>query len=135
MLCSNLKFILVEDHQVQRRLVTYLLRRLGAREVYGCEDGASALQAMDDPERPADIMVLDLSMPGMDGIDLIRKLSGTKYPISIILYSARQPNLLASVSHMAERYRVNLLGSVSKPLTEANLAPLISLYREGLQAQ
>ena len=127
MLCSNLSFMVVEDHAFQRELIERFLRRLGAVEVRGFADGGAALDAL--RAQPADIMVLDLSMPGIDGMDLIRTLSGARHPISVILNSALSPSLMASLIQMAKSYRVNLLGAVSKPLNEGNLAPLIAKFR------
>ncbi|MEO5669358.1 MAG: response regulator, partial [Ramlibacter sp.] len=130
--CSGLKFMVVEDHPFQRRIImSYLLGR-GALEVRGFGDAESALEALNAGTCPADIMVLDLSMPGMDGMDLIRSLSGTTHSVALILNSAMSPNLLASIVQIAKRYRVALLGAVGKPLTDANLAPLVALYRSGV---
>jgi CheY-like chemotaxis protein len=127
MLCSNLRFLVVEDHAFQRDLIMRFLLRLGALEVRGFEDGGAALASLN--AQPADIMVLDLSMPGMDGMDLMRTMSGTGHRTSLILNSALSPSLMASFIQTAKSYRVNLLGAVSKPLTEASLAPLIAKYR------
>jgi CheY-like chemotaxis protein len=127
MLCGNLSFLVVEDHAFQRDLIMRFLLRLGALEVRGFADGGAALEALNAGR--ADIMVLDLSMPGVDGMDLMRMLSGTGHPISLILNSALSPSLMASLIQTAKSYRVNLLGAVSKPLTEATLAPLIAKYR------
>jgi CheY-like chemotaxis protein/HPt (histidine-containing phosphotransfer) domain-containing protein len=129
MLCSNLRFLVVEDHAFQRDLIMRFLRRLGALEVRGLGDGGAALEALNTGT--ADIMVLDLSMPGMDGMDLMRVLSGTGHRISLILNSALSPSQMASFIQTAKTYRVNLLGAVSKPLTESCLAPLIAKYRAG----
>jgi CheY-like chemotaxis protein/HPt (histidine-containing phosphotransfer) domain-containing protein len=127
MLCSNLRFLVVEDHEFQRDLIMRFLLRLGALEVRGFADGGAALEALD--EQAADIMVLDLSMPGVDGMDLMRMLSPTDHPISLILNSALSPSQMASLIQIAKSYRVHLLGAVSKPLTEPSLAPLIAKYR------
>ena len=132
MLCSDLTFLVVEDHAFQRDLIERFLRRLGAAEVRAFADGGGALDAL--RAKPADIMVLDLSMPGIDGMDLIRTLSGARHPISVILNSALSPSLMASLIQMAKSYRVNLLGAVSKPLNESNLAPLIARFRAGAAA-
>jgi CheY-like chemotaxis protein/HPt (histidine-containing phosphotransfer) domain-containing protein len=127
LLCRNLTFLVVEDHAFQRDLIVRFLRRLGAQEVRGFGDGGAALQALG--AGAADIMVLDLSMPGIDGMDLMRTLSGTGHPISLILNSALSPSLMASFIQIAKTYRVNLLGAITKPLTESSLAPLIAKFR------
>ena len=135
-LCAGLKFLVVEDHEFQRRLIVSFLRRLGALQVESFGDGAPALAAMaamTDPAQAADIAILDMSMPQMDGIALMTRLSQAPHPFSIIVNSALSPSLLASMLQTAGRLRVHLLGAVSKPMTEANLAPLIARHRSRLQ--
>ena len=135
-LCAGLKFLVVEDHEFQRRLVVSFLRRLGALQVVSFGDGAPALAAMTamtDAAQAVDIAILDMSMPDMDGIALMRRLSGAPHPFSIIINSALSPSLLASMLQTASRLRVHLLGAVNKPMTEANLAPLIARHRSRMQ--
>jgi EAL domain-containing protein (putative c-di-GMP-specific phosphodiesterase class I) len=83
---------------------------------------------MREADRPIDIMITDLSMPGMDGMELIRHVSEEAGEVSIILTSALEPKLLASVANMAHAYKVKLLGVMSKPPSAVKLAPLIQHY-------
>ena len=132
LLCSDLSFLVVEDHEFQRGVIMRLLRRLGAREVHGCADGASALKALADPATPGDIVVLDLSMPGMTGIELLGRIGAAHRPVSVILNSALDADLLAAPLQAGRSDGVRILGAVSKPLTASSLAPLIALYRAGV---
>jgi EAL domain-containing protein (putative c-di-GMP-specific phosphodiesterase class I)/ActR/RegA family two-component response regulator len=129
--CSNLRFLVVEDHEFQRQMLVQLLNSLGAQAVHSAEDGHAALQVIRDPDRPVDIVVSDLSMPGMDGMEFIRHLSEAGAKMSLILASALEPKLLASVANMARAYKVQLLGAIGKPLSAAKLAPLIKCHRSG----
>lgn len=127
--CSNLAFLVVEDHEFQRVGMVQLLKTLGAQAIYSANDGRSALQVLRDPDRPVDIVVSDLSMPGMDGMELIRHLSETGARVSLILASALEPALLASIASMAQAYKVKLLGVIGKPPTAGKLVPLVELHR------
>jgi EAL domain-containing protein (putative c-di-GMP-specific phosphodiesterase class I) len=127
--CSNLRFLVVEDHEFQRRALVHLLRFMGAQAVYSAEDGHAALQVIRNPDRPVDIVISDLSMPGMDGLEFVRHLSETGDRVSLILASALETDLLASVGNMARAYKVKLLGVIGKPPTAAKLAPLVELHR------
>lgn len=129
LLCTNLKFLVVEDHDFQRRLIVRFLQRMGALKVQDFGDGAPALAAMTDPAQDADIVILDLSMPGMDGMTLMNQLRPGADRYSIIINSALSPSLLASLVQAARRLNIHLLGVVSKPMTQANLAPLVALHR------
>lgn len=127
--CSGIRFLVVEDHEFQRRMVVQLLRSLGASAVHDAEDGSAALRVVHDPDRPIDIVISDLSMPGMDGMEFIRHLSEAGTRVSLILASALERDLLASIANMAQAYKVRLLGVIGKPATAAKLAPLIELHR------
>lgn len=129
--CRKLRFLVVEDHEFQRRALAQLLTTLGAEAVYSAEDGQSALQVIRDPDRQVDIVISDLAMPGMDGMEFIRHLSETGTRVSLILVSAVDRDLLASVGNMAHAYKVKLLGAIGKPATAVKLTPLIELHRSG----
>jgi EAL domain-containing protein (putative c-di-GMP-specific phosphodiesterase class I)/FixJ family two-component response regulator len=128
---SNLRFLVVEDHDVQRRLLMQILANLGATSVQGAEDGNVALGILGRADRPIDIMITDLSMPGMDGMELIRHVSEGGSGVSIILSSSLEPKLLVSVATMAQAYKVKLLGVMNKPPSAVKLSRLIQQYMLG----
>ncbi len=125
---TDLRFLVVEDHEFQRRTVVSLLSRLGATTVHAAEDGRAALQVVEDPGRPVDIVISDLEMPGMDGMEFIRHLGQANTRVSLILASALERKLIASIGTMTEAYGIKLLGIVEKPLTAAKLQALIKLH-------
>lgn len=130
--CTDLRFLVVEDHEFQRTALEQLLATLGAKAVYSAEDGLAAMQVVRDPDRPVDIVISDLSMPGMDGMEFVRHLSESGARIALILLSSVEKDLLASVANMVHAYEVNLLGIVPKPATAAKLTPLFELYRSAM---
>ncbi len=125
---GSVRFLVVEDHDVQRRLLAQILMNLGASRIQDAEDGHAALRVMREAERPIDIMITDVSMPGMDGMELIRRVGEAGSGVSVVLTSALEPRLLVSVANMAEAYNVNLLGMMKKPPSAVKLAPLIERY-------
>ncbi|WP_372425665.1 response regulator [Salinarimonas chemoclinalis] len=69
---ENLSFVVAEDDPFWRRLVVAWLEACGARSVRDTADGARALALM--REAPADVVVTDWEMPGLDGIALTKAL-------------------------------------------------------------
>ncbi len=65
------KILLVEDNEVNRRLAGFLLRSHGY-QVREASTGAAAFE-MVEKERP-DLIVMDIQLPGMDGLEITRKL-------------------------------------------------------------
>ena len=129
MLCANLRFLIAEDHAFQRGEWLRILEGMGAQTVHQAADGNSALSIVRDPSRPIDIIISDLDMDGMDGMEFVRHLGESAAPISIILASALERKLLHSIATMAEAYGIRLLGVLEKPLTPRKLLPLIQLHR------
>jgi CheY-like chemotaxis protein len=127
--CRNLRFLVVEDHPTQRLALVALLRNLGAQDIHEAGDGRAALEIIRDPLRPVDIVISDISMPEMDGMELVRNLAAAASPVGLVLSSGLRADLLASIANMALAYRVNLLGVVGKPVSAAKLVPLVQLYR------
>ena len=129
MAMQDLHFLVVEDHDFQRSLLTQLLTAMGAGAVHGASDGLVALEVLHDPDFLVDVVICDLRMPGMDGMEFIRHLAAEERPhVSLILLSALDKKLLASVATMAKAYGVRLLGVVEKPLTPAKLRELLEQH-------
>ena len=64
--------LVVDDNHHMRTIVGTLLRSLGCKDIRECSDGAAAFELL--RARPADIIVLDLRMDTLDGLDFVRLL-------------------------------------------------------------
>jgi EAL domain-containing protein (putative c-di-GMP-specific phosphodiesterase class I) len=129
---GNLVALVVEDDGFQRRTVARMLRALGAREVLEARDGKVALASM-RARAPVDLVVCDLDMPEMDGMEFMRHLGQAKSDASVIICSAKERTLVSSVEKMARAYGVQLLGVIEKPVTLAGLEDLIAKCSSGAQ--
>jgi EAL domain-containing protein (putative c-di-GMP-specific phosphodiesterase class I) len=125
----DLSFLVVEDHEFQRRGMVQILTRMGARAVHSAADGQEALKLIGDCELPVDVVLCDINMPGMDGMEFIRRWSERGDPTSLILMSAIEPDLLAMVANMALAYHARLLGILAKPASVEKLTSLLDLHR------
>jgi DNA-binding response OmpR family regulator len=79
------RVLLVEDEKNQRMLYQMELQEEGY-EVDTAADGRAALDRIEET-RP-DLIVLDISMPGMDGIETLGKVLSRDNTIPVILYTA-----------------------------------------------
>jgi EAL domain-containing protein (putative c-di-GMP-specific phosphodiesterase class I) len=129
MVIENLSFLVAEDHGFQRSALVKILSSMGATAVHQAPDGYAALKIIHDPNHSVDVVISDLEMPGMDGMEFIRHLGEAKRGISIVLASALDRKLVSSVATMTEAYGVTLLGVVEKPITSAKLEPLLRRHR------
>ena len=81
--------LLVDDEDAVRRLLTFPLERDGYTVVQA-SDGEEALRRF--AERPADLVVLDLMLPKLDGLEVCKRLRATS-EVPIIMLTARDDEL------------------------------------------
>jgi EAL domain-containing protein (putative c-di-GMP-specific phosphodiesterase class I)/FixJ family two-component response regulator len=125
---SLLSFLVVEDHEFQRNTLVKILERFNARAIHIAADGRSGVEILRRLKPAVDIIVSDLDMPTMDGMEFIRHV-GLAWPgTSLIVASALQRDLLSSVEMMARAYGVDFLGTIEKPVTPRKLEELLVLH-------
>lgn len=126
-----LRILVAEDHNFQRKAVLYMLRSMGIEKVWQASNGRQALEVLQrEQARPPDIVLSDLDMPEMDGMEFIRHLA-MRYPsISVIIMSSMDSALITSVEKMAQSYSLRVLGAVEKPLFLEQLKKLLALHQQ-----
>ncbi len=128
---AGLIALVVEDDDFQRRTIMRMLRALSAREVRESKNGKLALESFASGEA-VDLVICDLDMPEMDGMELLRHLGQSQSEASVIIASAQDRALLNSVEKMARAYGVRLLGVIEKPVTLVKMAQMIALRNSSL---
>ena len=119
--------LVVEDHDFQRRTVVQLLRRLGVGTLSEAPDGGAALELLAASE-PPDVIVCDVDMPGMDGVEFIRHVSRRGLASAVVIASGLERDVLEAVEAVSRGYGVQVLGVVQKPLTARRLEELLASY-------
>jgi EAL domain-containing protein (putative c-di-GMP-specific phosphodiesterase class I)/ActR/RegA family two-component response regulator len=113
--------LVVDDSLVQRSHAVALARELGVVSIYEAADGIEALRLLDMLTLPPDLMLIDLEMPGMDGVQLIEAMHDKQLQIPFIVASSRESALLESVEAMARALDLQVLATLRKPLCAAAL--------------
>src|SRR5688572_27718340 len=131
---AELSVMVVEDHGFQRRMALRLLTEMGIGELSEAADGHSALKLLDETAEPPDILLVDLDMPGMDGIEFIGHVAQRRLARAVVVASALDPALLNTVQTMARAYGLHVLGSVEKPLTRDKLIAVLAGFDDARHA-
>ena len=131
MALSALRVMVVEDHGFQRRMALRLLAELGIEQVREAGGGAGAIDTLrrlrrDDPGEAPEVVLVDLDMPGMDGVEFIEHVAREHLAPAVVLVSALDPALLNTVQAMTRAYGLRVFGCVEKPLTLAKLQDVLS---------
>jgi EAL domain-containing protein (putative c-di-GMP-specific phosphodiesterase class I) len=110
------RVLFVDDNVPLLEVCTDILESAGY-EVTAARDGQAAMSTMDDAE--FDVVVSDINMPGMDGLQLLRAVRGKDLDVPVLLVTGN-PNLdtaIQAVEQGALRYLVKPLGA--ETLTDA----------------
>jgi len=126
---QQLSFLVVEDHEFERNMIVKMLHDMGAKAVYAASDGNEALTLMKGMRGGIDIVLSDLDMPGMDGIEFIRRLGLEWKGTAVIIASGVASTLLSSVEALAIAYGVEVLDTIQKPVTPQRLEHVIAHYQ------
>ena len=126
---SSLSFLVIDDNEFTRIVVTKALGALGATGVATAAHGAEALAYMESAESPPDVLLVDLRMPGMSGLELLTRLSERGYGGAVILISGTDEETLAAARDLAKDRNVNVLGTLAKPVDAQSLADLLTQVR------
>lgn len=127
-----LSFLVVEDQEFQRNMLVKMLKHLGAGAIHTASDGAEALEHLRTLDAPVDVIVSDLDMPGMDGMEFIRHIGEDGLGTSLIVASGVERGVLTSVETMASAYGISFLGTIEKPVTPRKLEELLQLNKPAL---
>ncbi len=100
--------LIVDDEEVVRRAHLRSLEHTGC-ETRVAEDGNAAIKVME--QEPADVILLDLRMPGLDGMDVLKTLK-TRWPDSEVVVITGYP----TIESAKEAVRLGACDYIAKPV-------------------
>lgn len=123
----DIHVLIVEDDAFQRSIIAEMLRSIGLNTISEASNGAEALTIIrDEVPRKVDLIISDLKMPEMDGMEFLRRLGEAELNIEMIILSAMDKKLLSTVNKISESYQIKLLGVLEKPITLKKLQSVMA---------
>lgn len=129
-----IKILILDDEPFMLKLLGQMLAKLGYTQVTTCDSGDRALELIDEPHSAPDLVLCDLNMPKMDGIEFVRKLVERRYAGSLILVSGEDERVLQTAEKLVQAHRITVLGRLGKPLTPKGLIALLDKWSPPSQA-
>ncbi len=118
---SAIRLLVIDDEPAICEFVCDVATTLGIR--------AYSAQTADEFHRhyspDLDIIVLDIVMPGLDGVSLLRQLATLRCKASLLLISGFDERVLQSTTDLAEGLGLRLLGHLSKPIRLGQLERML----------
>ena len=112
------RVLVVDDHARARESISDVLRHAG-HQVNGCASAVEAIQRLDGDRY--DLIVTDLQMPGMSGIDFIRHIEQRRLQVQVVMITAH-----ASVATAVEAMRHGAFDYIEKPFDVDQLESLVA---------
>jgi EAL domain-containing protein (putative c-di-GMP-specific phosphodiesterase class I)/CheY-like chemotaxis protein len=117
--------LVIDDHRFQRSVLIRMLHAIGIANVLEAEDGTGALALVRAQHASLMLIVTDVDMPEMDGLEFLRRLAEEAPRTPVAIHSALDRALLKSIEVMAAAYGVELIGVLEKPVTEQALSGVV----------
>jgi len=119
-----MRVLLIDDHALVRKGIEELLQSRGVQVVASVGSGEEGVRRA--LELPADLILLDVKMPGMTGIDTLKQLraSGVKAPVVMLTMSREDADLSAALRGGARGYLL-------KDIEPEELVPALEAVLQG----
>jgi DNA-binding NtrC family response regulator len=110
------KILIVEDEPAQRRILEEMVRRFGF-DAIAADCGSTGIDILSNPGgRKIDLVILDLIMPGMDGLEFLERMAGTPAQVPVIVQTAQ-----GSIETVIKAMRAGADDFVVKPVNPERL--------------
>jgi DNA-binding response OmpR family regulator len=110
-MASKKRILIVDDEPNVRLMLETTLASVGY-EVTEAGDGQAALDRMSDSENAPDLVLLDLLMPRMDGMELLRRLRAVGNVIPVVILTAH-----GSIPEAVAAMKLGAIDFLTKPIT------------------
>ncbi len=120
------RLLTVDDDPRISRLVHRVAEKIGfdSLEISDSTEFESAYGEFDP-----DVILLDLNMPGTDGVELLRFLAGQQSRAAIFLISGVDARVIHTTARLGRELGLNMAGELHKPVEIAGLRSELAKYR------
>lgn len=124
-----LHLLVVEDDDFQRALLVQMLSLTGISKISEARNGKEAIVRIEkNQDAPVDIILTDLNMPEMDGLEFLRRLSNIEHNFSLIIITGLGGKLLASAASMAKALNIKIIDVLEKPVALEDLKKCLARH-------
>jgi EAL domain-containing protein (putative c-di-GMP-specific phosphodiesterase class I)/FixJ family two-component response regulator len=123
-----IKILVLDDEPFMLKLLGRMLANQGYTSVALYDNGRVALDQMDGEDAGTNLILMDLNMPEMDGVEFIRHLVAQNYAGSLILISGEGERILQSAEKLVQAHKIPVLGHLRKPVSPEGLSALLEKW-------
>jgi EAL domain-containing protein (putative c-di-GMP-specific phosphodiesterase class I)/FixJ family two-component response regulator len=123
---ANKRILLVDDDTFLLNLLKQQLRNIGLENVSSYSRASDALAVLKEEADQFEIILCDLQMPDMDGIEFVRNIARIGHRAGLLLMSGESPRLLQTAESLATAHGLNVLGVLQKPVSSDRLRSVLA---------
>jgi len=110
--------LIVDDDPTQIVILNAYFSALNVPQIFSAINSADALHIVEKQSGQLDLIVTDLQMPRMDGLEFMRHLKNFCFSGELAIISGVKNDLLNHAGRLAKMHKLNLIGEISKPLNK-----------------
>ncbi|MDF1720826.1 MAG: response regulator [Minwuia sp.] len=123
---EDLSVLCLDDHVLMLDIMAARLGNLGISKVVTREAAADALALIKEDLNAFDVLLCDLNMPGVNGIEFMEQLSATGYTGAVGIVSGAHDVVIQVAEAFAGARGIRFLGTLKKPVVTEDLTILLS---------
>ena len=113
--------LVIDDDPIARTILSSYFASTGEANIQEAANGAEALNLICSSAVEFDLIISDLNMPQMDGLEFLDRLKNLNFTGELILISGEHVAVLQSAEELAIAYDIGLRASIAKPLSKQKL--------------
>lgn len=125
------RLLLIDDEPALAEFVANAARESGFEPIITSDDAVFRDRFREG--RP-DAVALDLGMPGMDGVELLRFLSDERFDRPVLIISGFDRRVLESAFRLGEALGLEMVGPLEKPVRLEELETLLNSLKPAVQS-
>ncbi len=119
------RILIIEDDIAMNDLLSRTVDRLSDCNGQSVFKGNDGLRVIEKDKQGFDIIILDLSLPDVDGLEFIRRLSDMSFTGGIIIASGHSMAILNAAKQLAGYHNIRVLDTLRKPFSPGELRDTI----------
>ena len=124
---STLCVLVVDDAAFSRDVTQEMLATEGIIDIQMADNGHGAMRVLEYMPEPPDLLICDVFMPDMDGIEFMSELAQRQYQGGVVRVTGVDVQTLALARDLASGQGIRILGAFSKPLRQDDLVQMLAL--------
>jgi EAL domain-containing protein (putative c-di-GMP-specific phosphodiesterase class I)/FixJ family two-component response regulator len=121
--------LLLDDDPIMMEIQRRMLQNLGYSQLATASSAKEALLQLEHDPGSAELIVCDLDMPDVDGIEFLQNLSASPFRGSVILLSGVSARVMHTVQKLLGDTKLTILGALTKPASRDAIRALLECWR------